>query len=763
MFHDPLNLPPVGTIGPDRVGTVISTISNMMRQSRQVMQPHIDRAQVNALIRKWGKETQPTSKEVISNHILDDIDVITDQQTKEPAVITYECYDDGTPPVFFLKANPTTPLTEQQYDAATQPSGAVNPATGQPAAPMFSEDEFIRIDSREVSKFYQKQAEWYWKKGRVDARIRYAVLSANTLGFTFPIYEWNPVKKCPRLWVDVSVRQCFPDPIPWIFEDCNYFVVEFIRDAREAQTMFPRFADAIEEVSRRTVPTPIDFNTDAGDNTPTLGQNLNHTHAVPMVTLRVVWIKDQPCPMTPDEAQQAGLVEYRPIVPAPLPGPDYDPDSIDPALPAVDTSGQGTDLLTGGGAEQNDGHGDGGFGVLPGAGGGDPAGAAVADPTGGAGGVATAPPAPQGLFSVATGNPIDPPARDATTGATVLHGDWPMKLVTRQMVIIQGQPTETAHDRIVQDIECPYCDIPAAHTCGVLNLFELWGMGIPEKLESLQRGRNQILTAIVEHSNYHRFPVWVMPQSVRDSLPDNFKKYGGSLAGQMIYVRDELYTRLGGKILSTVAPEPVQATMMQVLEIMAGELDQRASHPQIAEGTPPAGVTGHQSIELLQAAANTKFSFAAQNHRDMIQRIAYIHCHAVIDFTSIDDVLTVDKSYPPPVAQFVQQWARNAQWEVTVEDVTGTSISKRQKQQDAYQKFAVRDPQTNQPLISLQTLSERTNEDYEREAQRWMEETQPFRDAAALAAQQQAAAAGDKGGGGEEEQQQEQPAEQAGG
>lgn len=311
------------------------------------------------------------------------------------------------------------------------------------------------------------------------------------------------------------------------------------------------------------------------------------------------------------------------------------------------------------------------------------------------------------------------------------HDLWPMKLVTRQTVVIMSEPEESEErfyrSRIVEDVECRYrtingSDIPAAFLAGIPVLFKLVGMGLPQKLESLQAARNRMLTAVVQHTDHHRFPIWTMPESVWQVIPDKFKKYGQSLAGAWIRLRDELYTRLQGKILTSVAPEPVSETTFQAIELMQQDLDQRASHAQVTEGTPPPGVIGHQSIEALQQAGQTKLNSSSQDHRDAQTRIAELHLYACIDNLELDDLKETDQSMPDHVINDIRQWALNACWEVDVADSTGLGPMKSQQQSDAYRKFSTVNPTTGETAISFETLLERIGEDYETEHSRNMTE-----------------------------------------
>lgn len=762
-------------ITADNASTCVSAIS-LLCEEAHTGGDYLDwvaQAERSVNVRQYGQANEPRPGEVVSNHILDDIASMTDQQTKEPANKDYECCDTGKPSNFWLRDKPTLrPLTQQEAMEAQ--------ATG-----LYPPGELIEINARIVSKFYQKQCDYRWRMGRLDDKYRKIVLQANTLGFQFPVYEWRNDRKRPRLWTNISLRNIFVDPTADDIEDANYIIIDWIIDAREAEEMFPDFAETIEELSRRGTPQRIDGWTDPEGPLGKIGANVNLNFQRNVVTLRVAHLRNQPMPMTLEEALAQGHVEYR-TVPAPMPGGDY--DAGDDVAGVAGSAGNAVDAGDSGlsGSDKNPSDGVVGLPKENGATGisqaaeetgesPDPelAGAAneTVEPTDqarasedrqdagssqeasgdGAGTEAAVAPTPTrtALLHPASGTEITAPTTN-DSGTTATHGKWPMKIVTRRTVVIMSEPEEDDSDplyrsRIVEDIESPYrtingSDIPVGFTVGIPVLFKLVGMGLPQKLESLQAGRNRMISAVVQHTDHYRFPIWTMPESVWQVIPDKFKKFGSSLAGAMIRLRDELYSRLQGKILTSITPEPISETTFQAIELMEGDLDQRAAHAQVNEGTPPKGVIGHQAIEALQQAGQAKFNYGSQGHREMLTRIAELHLFSVIDNSSVEDLMESDQTYPEWVVNDIQQWARQSCWAVDVADSTGLGPMKSQQQADAYRKFSTVDRKTGEPVIPMETLRERVGEDQEIEHERWMRSQQEGMQMQMQAAQAQQAA-----------------------
>jgi hypothetical protein len=299
-------LPPIGQligVASDE-GKAVAYLTDLARESLEAAQPWIDQAASNLQIYTYGKDPTPASTDVISNAIQDDIAAITDQQTKEPPVTKIQPVERGEPGPIYRMDMPTPPLDPAAVAMATTPHPMSDPATGQPTQGAPAEDPslFVSITDELAADFYQKQFDAYWARGRIDAALRRSVLYTNIYGYLFPLYEWRSDERKPKLHTNISLKQIYVDPTVDVIDDAQYAGVDWWIDMLQAQRMFPQIAAQIEQEATRGQPIRPDSSTQ-------LGFNVDHNFRRNNVVLRIFWLRNQMCPMTPEMAVAGGHVE----------------------------------------------------------------------------------------------------------------------------------------------------------------------------------------------------------------------------------------------------------------------------------------------------------------------------------------------------------------------------------------------------------------------------------------------------------------------
>src|SRR5581483_7660931 len=159
MTDPRLNLPPIGQIGrePGDHTRVVAYIAQKVLEAKNAGDESspangggrhwsaVSQASCNEQIYAWGARTPADSEETRSNAIQDDVNAITDYQTKEPPELTIDPAGGPVDPIYF----PRDPAM-QQYDQAGQPvpidpqqmqfmtQGGDDPQTGLPMLPTAS-------------------------------------------------------------------------------------------------------------------------------------------------------------------------------------------------------------------------------------------------------------------------------------------------------------------------------------------------------------------------------------------------------------------------------------------------------------------------------------------------------------------------------------------------------------------------------------------------------------------------------------------------
>jgi hypothetical protein len=678
-------LPPIGQIigVPGESEKAVSFLSRLAYESRQASETAEAEAVENLEIYTYGKSPKPSDNEVISNHIRDAVDAVVDAQTKEAPQVQLVPVETGDEGDIYRTDIPTSapiPPDVAQAMAQTQVVG-VDPATGQPIQqPGADPGLFVQITDKTVSDFYQQQLDVYWSRGRFDQAFRRITLKNNIYGYMLPVFEWRSDVKKPKLHDNISLLQTYADSTVVSIEEAQFAGVDWWLDAGQAKAMFPKLAAQIDEWSSTGYPKRPDTSTILGFNVDRYFQRNN-------VILRVFWLRDQPCPMQPEQAVASGQVEQRAVLDAQTNPNSGGSDSDE----AGNMAGMPDDGAASGQVASD-------MGQMVGS-----EGTPAEYQPGDVGNGSTAAPAPAptrvGFFFPGDDEEIDPD-----------HPAWPTRTCIRQLTQVGNE--------IVEDIECPYWDMPVVHTVAGFIPNTLYGQGLPQRLKSMQYGRNRALSNMVEHTDLFAHPIEIYPQSTWDQLPAKYKVQGARKSGMQCVVPDQIYQQAGGKIMVSQPPEPIPVSLVQLQELLKGELSDRSSNPEVLQGKPPGNVHGWQAIQLLSQNAQSRFGFAVQWSADMVWRVAKLLLHALVDNLEVSDLMQVSRQYPAHIVAAIKQRASQIDWDIDVTINIGTGVIRARKKQEAVEAFNIRDPLTGEPAISMETLRDRLGEDNEQEAQR---------------------------------------------
>lgn len=671
MKADTTILPPIGAITTDELKTRAHDLK------MQIQREDVSRLELRCLmadscmtIYEHGSDPPPNDMQTVSNAIQDDVRLFVSQIMQDPPTVTrLPDENDGQPIMVPMGVPAIDPQSGQP---------AIDPTTGQPVEQQFP------VTNEVQAKWEQELIDHFWDKSDLDDQLIPVLFNGAIGGWYFPMTEWDCATKVFNLESNVSHRQTCIDTITGpvrAIETATHAWRRWWIDRWQARAMYPHLSKEIEQRAYRGA-TKSDGVTELGGNVTGL------IYGRKMVDLTHLWLRNQPYqPMTPWEAVQYGYVELAPEN-YPADGQSGDGSMAEGAAPlgigAPDAQPAPPDQAGDIGNEANPTP----QGVL--AGGGPNAtqqpvldGASPVGPT---------------FFISGTQTPIDP--------ADIR---WPWWYVTRQMTFIDEL---LADDRV----STAWDGIPLHHFCAIPVPFTPFGQGLPWGKKNLQNGRNRALTNMVDHTDLFAHPILVIPQTAFNALDQRFKEHGASRAGMLVVVDDEVYTRLGGRIQSSIQAEPISTSLTQLMETLKQELTDRADAPEVSGGKQSGDVTGWQTTQLLQQTAANRYEIAAKSVRSMVHRIAQSLRHEIIWRLNIDDLMAVSSKYPAQVVQVMQQRARQnytANIEVIINNSGG---SRGRKLQENIAKFNTRDAITNQGVIDLTTLQQRWNEDPDQQA-----------------------------------------------
>lgn len=693
-------LPPVGMITEKDHGKVINYLSFLALESRQERDKWTEMADVNLCIFNYGDYPKPNNSRIVINRIQNAVIAVKDIQFKEPPTIELSPVETGGVMGWYWagpdqlpmpQADPMTgmamidPMTGQPVMGMGDAYGALGIAppmpdeqTGELVAQPFDEltamglqqqclamgwpsNWIVRVDDKYVGDLYQKPFDVYWKRAGTSEWADNNVLGTNIRGWNIGFYEFD--RHAGHIIRDHSIRECFLDPQQQFLKDMQYAGIDTVLDAYFAKKLYPHIAAQIDATKQPGLPYRLDANT-------TLGQQDNRNFYRDTVTMRIFWLRDQPKPMTLEEALEAGEIEQREVIDTAAPVPDAGPQSL---------PGSGSEDGVGGGDVQ-----------VQGAVQGEPA------------PVPTVP----AYFLAGTDIEITPPDEDGRPTAP----QWPMRLVLRRLTVL--------HNAVVGDQEEEHWDIPLTHNVAVTALGTPYGFGLPWKLRHPQRAYSDMCASIVRNTDYLANPASVMPQSVKESLKEDYDDAHVN-PGRTIGVPDDLYIQFNGKIETFIAPPAINEGVIQGRNEIRNDMDDLSGNVNVLRGEAPTSDSSGKLVEALQGAAVGLITALSKRTQQMLWHLARLQLHAIVHFATVDDIYRIVRKIPRPVLAAIHLGhARNIHWDVEVSIVTAAGLNAQNKRVEAIEQLQIIDPGTGEPIRSLESVREACDLDNEVETQR---------------------------------------------
>jgi hypothetical protein len=712
------HLPPLGRIGADDHAAAAGYLQGLAREASETGRDDWAAvADACQTIYTYGADPAPSPADtkVRVNEIQTAILSVTDIQTKEPPAVTLEPVERGEPATCFWAGpqavgirvglepfqvaawadvtgaeQPPLPLDEQQADAVRELV----------LAGLLKEDWLVEVNDELVSDVYQSVFDVLWARSRIDRRIRSNLLTTNVQGWSLWLYEFDDDQH-RHVIRPLSIRQAYLDPTVEDVEDAAYAGVDLVIDAAEAKRQYPHVADAIDAEASTGQPRGPDGQTQLGDA-------YDRQFHRGMVVMRVFWLRNQPRPMTPDEAVEKGLVEQVEVPDGPVGdfGSDVPRGGDDDPLAAgvaPDAGVDGDEAGRGGAA---------GDGL-------DAAGARLA----GSGDAVR----PRGGRPVGDGggDPLGVPARPLTrlayrlslTGEEVAPEDdaWPTAPCLRQ--VTQLGPY------VVDDRECECFDIPLLHNVNVPIPHRPWGLGEPWRLRLLQDAQSDVVDAMVQYAKRFRAPTTTMSQSVYDAM---VAAYGDAYLkpGRVMIVPDELWAQTGGRIDNVINPPPMPEGLMRLQPLLESTITKQSGNADVLQGRAQPQIKSGKAIELLQGAAASMVGFKSQRTGDLVYRAGRLMLHSIVTRMTAQDVGRIVSKYKPHVLTAIHARAKAAEWDVAVTVGSGNGAMLQQKKLQA-------GVDRDRGAISIETYREVNGIDHRQEERRIANEQQKLARAAA--------------------------------
>ncbi|MFP4145300.1 MAG: hypothetical protein ACLFV3_09165 [Phycisphaeraceae bacterium] len=487
---------------------------------------------------------------------------------------------------------------------------------------VLEERDLIRIDDTLKAKAAQRAFDQLFERAHGSAKLVMNEFRCNVFGQQYLRFQWHDrgERKHTFSLENTHMLNVWIDPTHDSLDESRYLIFEHPMSLDQALAELPTTISR-EEIEEAAEKGPVQK---GRVRRAAVWQQTDWKQKV--VLVRVGWIRHQQVPMTVEEALEEGLIDREPVM-----------------RPVLDDGGE-----------------------------------PMIDPR--------------------TGEAIQEQATDEKTGALIWryhlvdkldeagehvevtpqtkthHGtDWPNTTGVRQIVTLPGV------ERVVQDIRCPYLDIPGSWNLNIPRPDgSPFGQGEPVRLESVSQQINRLLSVMDNYARYFQFPQVWMPQKIYNEL----KRAGYQLhsrPGAVVPVPDALYERIiaQGGFAAMVQQVPTMPAFLFNLFNRLLDMHSRISgHSDIDQGQAPyAGASGALVNTLAQQSAGP-LALRSKFTEWAMERTGRIALDAMVKWMPETRWREILDEYDLPVIREIIAGIAAMRWDVSVETASGRGANR---------------------------------------------------------------------------------------
>lgn len=545
------------------------------------------------------------------------------------------------------------------------------------------------------------------------------------VGWNHMFYRWDALAERHVLAL-CEFPQVFLDPTRTDISESQTAVWDYVLSEEQATAEFPEFSRIIDQDFTQGRVWP------AGSYTYTYASiYADTTFRRKMGAIRFAWVRNQPYPMSPEEALARGLIVKgfpyaAPHTPTGTEADDEHDDDLtegqsedsadsesgneDGREQSTEGAGRSAGVEDQPGSQQVHIDGNGGETVSDqsdlapvegGAVGGDASQGAQTpgdQPPG-----VSAQPAPTAFLLVQNGQP--------THEVKPWGPGWPMRRGIRELVIIGS--------RLVEDRECLDPQIPLTHNVNFPRMYGPLGQGTPEDLELLNMAVNEVISDLIHHIRQEAFGTTIVAEELQKKNPEIAKEVYRR-PGTVLTAPGDLMRELK-EMLQTLQPPPASPDIWRFLTQLLDLIDKQGDMAQVLQGQASPGWSG-DAIGKLQGAAQGSILFRAKRGETMLKYLGFLMLGG-LERMSVEAMALAIPDYPIYVWDaFKVWWKQGITLDLHVEITSGGGAAKQQKSQQRIQAAQLG------VQISQQTLQESLDLDPDKEQkniQEWNAATQP--------------------------------------
>lgn len=661
---------------PDTDGRLATFIQNLRIEAGMIRGPYIENDEARLNLFLYGTDCPPTNGQLpphIYNKVQGMIHTFVDLVTRTDPVMTIT-------PTTVMDALPGQPQVNPDGTPMVDATGVPLPTPPLTVTSVAGESRLV--DSAMIAEWLQVGFDIKMDESRVSQWFRDMVEQTQIFGSKQSLIDWDDDLKVPLLHIFPAL-QWWNDPNEPNLEKQQYVGLDWPIDAQRAKRLYPDLSKQIDFSASKQVYQPA-----GSQGMSQVYQNISY--ARPFVTMSTFWLRNREQAMTSQEAVQSGHVQLAAI---PIEGRDNADSSLgEPATPG--DSGDSTNPLD----------------------------TEIVAPSGDAD---------------ESGSDTDPTQlAQPTTREAMIHGDtgqeidqnhplWPIKYVTTRVTLLM--------DKVVKEVvsDC-YDGIQVVVNYNVRIPGRPFGQGETDRVQGLQNDLNNVHGAIVNHTGWYRAPWIVMPNAIRDALPDDSKD---ALAqpGKIWYVDDEMFKSLNGKVFQAYDPPAMPPALLTTEKDLIDGFNAVGGNPDVQQGVTPTSNASGQLVEALQQAAESSTGVKFKYLQEMLWRTGKICLWYFLNYLDAQAWYEMNRTYDLDTTTLLLAIAQSLKFNIKVDIAQGAAKAQKDAQ---IRSDAVSVP----PIIDMETARDKLGYDSKEIESRLMQaQQQQLQVQAAVAGAQQGA------------------------
>ncbi len=284
-------------------------------------------------------------------------------------------------------------------------------------------------------------------------------------------------------------------------------------------------------------------------------------------------------------------------------------------------------------------------------------------------------------FSVATGRMlamIEGHAQEVRPESA----EWPKRKAIRQIQVL------VEAGRVIEDIECPFADIPLPYMKNLTVMYSPYGMGEPFRLEDLQEEINRVASYITNNIRFFQNRQRMLPKSVLDAMGGGTELSTNPMANWPI--PDDLWHEFfqnQDPSKYVLEPAGIDGSWIAYLQVLLEQFKTLAGDVDAVSGQEPSPGSSGVAINELQVAGSRLMAHKAKSLKWVFEWIVRLTVQSLIDFAPDEEYDKYLAEYGPAVRVVLRTKMKTRKYNIRVDTAAGRATNDALESQKAQEEF----------------------------------------------------------------------------